>query len=131
MNKEIDQDIEELRRVIREERMYLGPYPLQGSDVDKWQRIYESNKELAQSINNKINTFNLIVPMINKQKFHMEFDKICTDILENGVHSVVREIKPNAQRSVDTNDIKTEDPDIFGVFFKAVGELLTFSKEKK
>lgn len=128
MSKEIDQDIELLKEEIRKDRMYLGPFPLNNEDSTKWRRICESNKLLAKSINVKINTFNLIVPLLNKQKFHIEFDKICQDIVENGRHSVhkrqVDEIKVE-KVVVENND------DIIAVFFKALGELLSFKGNDK
>lgn len=129
MSKEIDEDIEQLKLEIRKDRQYLGPYPFKDNDETKWQRIYESNKELAESINNKINTFNLIVPLLNKQKFHVEFDKICVDILKNGVHSVMKDDKENI--CVVNENVKIDNDDLFGIFFKAVGDLLSFKKDKK
>lgn len=109
--------------------MPLGPYPLTEEDVSKWERICQMNKELASSINMKINKYNLIVPLLNKQKFHVEFDKISDDILKNGVHSVIK-AKENVN-VVKTECVSTNDSaDLFGVFFKAVSDLITF-KEKK
>ncbi|XP_026492130.2 dnaJ homolog subfamily C member 28 [Vanessa tameamea] len=130
MSKEIEQDIEALREEIKKDRMYLGPYPLNDADTAKWQRIYESNKLLAKSINNKINTYNLIVPLINKQKFHVEFDKICNDILENGTHSINKGHVED--QKMMPSILGQESDDILGVFFKAFSDLL-FSKgnEKK
>ncbi|KAJ8721831.1 hypothetical protein PYW08_004233 [Mythimna loreyi] len=128
--KEIDQEINGLKEEIRSDRMPLGPYPLSEADATKWERICELNRELASSINLKINKYNLIVPLLNKQKLHVEFDKICEDILKNGVHSVVK------TKSENVNVVKTEyvsssdGVDLFGVFFKALGDLITF-KEKK
>ncbi|XP_075977480.1 dnaJ homolog subfamily C member 28 [Anticarsia gemmatalis] len=129
MSKEIDQDIDLLKKEVASERMYLGPFPLKDNDIAKWERIYQSNKELAQSINTKINTFNLIVPLMNKQKFHVEFDKMCKEILENGVHSVVREEKQKTQ--VIHDEVKTDNDDLFGMLFKALGEMLSFKEKKK
>ncbi|CAB3261100.1 unnamed protein product [Arctia plantaginis] len=127
MRKEIEQDIEALRKEIENDRKYLGPYPFKDDDATKWKKIYESNKELAQSINNKINTYNLIVPLMNKQKFHVEFDKICDDVLKNGVHSVIKDEKTV---HLVSNEVKKED-DLLSVFFKAVGDLWSFNNEKK
>lgn len=128
MSKEIDADIELLKEEIRKDRMYLGPFPLNNEDSVRWRQICESNKLLAQSINVKINTFNLIVPLLNKQKFHIEFDKLCKDILENGLHSVHRKKveDPKVQKVV-----VQENDDIIGVFFKALGELLSFKGNEK
>ncbi|KPI99356.1 DnaJ-like subfamily C member 28 [Papilio xuthus] len=128
MRKEIDQDIEALKEEISRDRMYLGPYPLSDEDRIKWEKIYKSNKDLADSINIKINTYNLIVPMMNKQKFHVEFDKICDDILKHGEHSVInKQIKEQIVIKEPVND----SGDIIGILFNSLGELLTFNKEKK
>lgn len=128
MRKEIEQDIELLKEEIKKDRMYLGPYPLSEVDIPRWNRVYESNKELANSINNKINTYNLIVPLMNKQKFHIEFDKICNDILINGVHSVDK--GKVYEQKAQTVSVQESD-DIMGVFFKALGDLLTFRDSEK
>ena len=128
MSKEIDQDIELLKEEIRKDRMYLGPFPLNNEDSTRWHRICESNELLAKSINVKINTFNLIVPLLNKQKFHIEFDKICRDILENGHHSVHK--KEVDEKKVEKVVVEESD-DIIGVFFKTLGELLSFKGNEK
>lgn len=127
MSKEIDRDIELLKEEMKSERSYLGPYPLTNEDEYKWERIRKSNGELAQSINNKINTYNLIVPLINKQKFHVEFNKICEDILKNGPHSM--ENVKVTERPVNNVTVEEND-DLFGVVYKALSELFTF-KDKK
>ncbi|XP_045497883.1 dnaJ homolog subfamily C member 28 [Colias croceus] len=128
MSKEIDQDIELLKEEIRNDRMYLGPHPLKEEDIKKWECIYESNRNLAKSINTKINTYNLIVPLLNKQKFHVEFDKICEDILINGQHSVKEKEKVKEQIQ---NVTITENDDFVGILFKAFGELINFNTDKK
>lgn len=129
MRKEIDKDIELLKEEIKRDRMVLGPFSLSDEDKVKWNKIYESNKNLAESINIKINNYNLIVPMIDKQKFHVEFDKICEDILENGLHSV--QSKESLEKKVPVSVTPTDGDDIIGIFFNALGELLTFNKGKK
>lgn len=131
MAKEIDQDIDNLKQEIRSDRMPLGPYPLTEDDVTKWKRICESNGELAKSINNKINTYNLIVPLLNKQKLHVAFDKICEDILKNGVHSVVKIENENMSPMKTDDVVRNDSEDLFGLLFKALGDLLTFKGNKK
>ncbi|XP_047991003.1 dnaJ homolog subfamily C member 28 isoform X2 [Leguminivora glycinivorella] len=127
MNKEIDHDIEALKDEIRRDRSFLGPYPLSEHDQPKWDRICEANRELAKSINTKINTYNLIVPLINKQKFHVDFDKICEDVLVSGIHSVKQESKVKEK---PVTVAASSDYDFIGVFFKAVGELFSFKSKK-
>lgn len=125
MSKEIDHDVELLKDDIESERMYLGPYPLNDEDLAKWERVYKANKDIAESINKKINTYNLIVPLMNKQKFHVKYDEICEGILKNGKHSVSKVVK--VEERVDT---VVNDNDILGAFFKGLGELIT-NKDKK
>lgn len=127
MSKEIDSDIELLKEEIRNERMYLGPHPLNETDSEKWQKIYESNKLLADSLNAKINTYNLIVPLLNKQKFHIGFDKICQEILINGKHSVEKMV----ETKIEHNIVVDNTTDVMGEFFKALGELFVGGQEKK
>ncbi|CAK1579919.1 unnamed protein product [Parnassius mnemosyne] len=129
MRKEIDQDIEMLKEEIKRDRMALGPFPLNEEDKVKWEKVYESNKNLASSINLKINTYNLIVPMINKQKFHVEFDKICEDILQNGAHTAQSNENVDMKRPVDAPTGHSDD--FISILFSALGELLTFKKEEK
>lgn len=71
MAKEIDQDIQFLKNDLKTDRSHLGPYPLNEADEKKWIKIYVENKYLADTINKKINKYNLIVPLMNKQKLHV------------------------------------------------------------
>lgn len=127
MSKEIDQDVELLKEDIKKERMYLGPYPFSDEDNEKWHKIFESNKNLAISINTKINTYNLIVPLLNKQKFHVEYDKICEDICINGEHSVKSILQKEEMKSMPIQ----QNEDILAIIFKAIGELINFNPDKK
>lgn len=127
MSKEIDHDIELLKQDIRNERMVLGPYPLNKADEVKWQRICEGNRDLVKTLNSKINKYNLIVPLINRQKFYVEIEKILDDTLKNGPHSMKKvEVE-------DKQEIKTvimENDDLFGTLLKAFEEVFTL-KDKK
>ncbi|XP_059061477.1 dnaJ homolog subfamily C member 28 [Achroia grisella] len=130
MAKEIDEDIEALKMEVKRDRMSLGPHPLNVTEEAKWKELCDSNRDLAKSINNKINTYNLIVPLINKQKFHVEIDSIFEDVLKNGVDSTNKPIE-DKKADVKNSVIVDNNEDFFGTFFKALGELLTFKKEKK
>ncbi|XP_013193423.1 dnaJ homolog subfamily C member 28 isoform X2 [Amyelois transitella] len=129
MAKEIDLDVELLRKEVESDRRKLGPCPLTSAEAEKWERLSELNRELAKSINTKINTYNLIVPLINRQKFHIDIESILDDVLKNGKTS--NDVcKP--ERKVEPPAVVTGDSeDLFAVFFKAVIDLLTFKKEKQ
>lgn len=129
MSKEIDQDIQLLKQDISVHRMYLGSYPLSASDKDKWDKICDQNRHLAKSINSKINKYNLIVPLINRQKFLIEFDKLCEEILKDGEHSrekIVKivELKQEPSTAVNHNE------DLFGLIYRAACDLLSLKKKK-
>lgn len=127
MSKEIDQDKQFLKGDVARERKYLGPYPLNEADLLKWEKICEENRYLAHTINSKINKYNLIVPLINKQKFHVVYEEMCDEILKNGTHSVERKCAVE-EKKVEDEPINNDD--IFALFFKAIGSLLTFERKK-
>lgn len=125
--KEIDTDIDKLEQEIRSERMPLGPFPMTEQETAKWDKICDNNKKLATSINKKINTYNLIVPILNRQKFYVEFDKLCDDILKNGAHSVQKE--KNAKKEIiKVENVKNNGEDFFSMFFRTVVDILTFKR---
>lgn len=126
MSKEIDHDVELLKKDIRSERMFLGPYPLTDSDEHRWQQICESNREFVKTINSKINKYNLIVPLINRQKFYVEIDKILDDILRNGPHSVeLKKVEAPEIKAVVVSD------DFIGSLWKIFEDIFAFGKQKK
>lgn len=128
MSKEIDQDVEFLKRDISNDRKFLGPHPLSDNDAIKWQSICKDYKDFVKTINSKVNKYNLIVPLINKQKFYVEIDMILDDILKNGEHSVERVVEdkePNGQTYVVGGD------DFISLFCKAFEEVFNISKQRK
>lgn len=130
MSKEIDQDVKLLKQDITVHRMYLGPYPLSVLDKDKWDKICDENRHVAKSINSKINKYNLIVPLIDRQKFLIEFDKLCEEILKNGEHSKEKIVKIVELKQEIPTAVAHKD-DLFGIFFRAVCDLLTLKEKKK
>ncbi|XP_026760970.2 dnaJ homolog subfamily C member 28 [Galleria mellonella] len=131
MAKEIDQDIEALKIEVQRDRMTLGPYPLSVTEENKWNQLCDSNRNLAKSINTKINTYNLIVPLMNKQKFHVEIESILEDALKNGVDNTNRPAEERKAEPVVQTATVNDGEDLFSVFIKALGELLNYKKEKK
>lgn len=129
MSKEIDADIKLLKEDITTHRMYLGPYPLSASDKEKWDTICAENRLLAKSINTKINKYNLIVPLIDRQKFLVEFDKLCEEILKNGEHSKQKIVKIKELKQ-ETSKV-VSDKDLFGIMFRIVCDLFTLKEKKK
>ncbi|RVE50467.1 hypothetical protein evm_004892 [Chilo suppressalis] len=130
LSKEIDQDIEFLKRDINNDRKYLGPYPLSKNDEMKWEEICGNYKDFSKTINSKINKYNLIVPLLNKQKFYVEIEKILGDVLKNGEHSVQKE-SVKEENKTETPNYFTSGEDLLGTFFRAFEDVFNPNKHKK
>lgn len=135
MSKEINQNIQLLKQNLENERKYIGPYPLTVIDTVKWEKICEEYRHSAKELNKKINEYNLIVPLMNKQKFFVQYDQICEEVLKNGSHSIEREFIE--RKSLEHNIVvdsyagaSHNSEDIFATFFRALGEIFTFNRKK-
>lgn len=78
MGKEIRDDINELKFSLREERSYLE-LP---KHEHKWTEVVENLQETENRINKKIDNFNLVVPILNKQMVHIQLNKIAEKIAQ-------------------------------------------------
>ncbi|XP_032642302.1 dnaJ homolog subfamily C member 28 [Chelonoidis abingdonii] len=74
MQKEIRETIEELRRNIVASRNKLGE-PMTPCRQKQWSQICEQLIEDIKKLNKRINDFNLIVPILNRQMVHFNADK--------------------------------------------------------
>lgn len=81
LQKEINGDIDELKSCLRDERAKLHFQLLEHEDFI-WMKVVERVKEKAEKINKKIDKFNLIVPVMNKQMVQIKLAKIAEKILE-------------------------------------------------
>lgn len=100
LQKEIRQDIEALRQNLRVEREHFSPNPLNPQEVNTWREVTDKYVESTHNINKKINKFNLVVPVLNKQMLCLNLDKEASNVLLNGRSNV------NCNR----NKIEKEDP---------------------
>ncbi|XP_044253742.1 dnaJ homolog subfamily C member 28 [Tribolium madens] len=99
LQKEIREGIEELRNCLQIERSYLGPFPLNSEESDDWTRIVHKRRNTVDLINKKIDKFNLVVPIMNKQMIQISLEKEAERILINGKHSVRKELSQNKHES--------------------------------
>lgn len=75
LEKEIRLDIERHRENLLQKRKKLGPSPLTLLSTDKWERHLKEFHDKLRDTNKKIDKFNMIVPILNKQKVHANFHK--------------------------------------------------------
>lgn len=98
--KEIREDLRQLRHGLSKERSYLGPFPLSSEETEEWKHIISTYRKLTEEINKKIDKFNLIVPIMNKQMIRVNLNREAEKILINGLHSHYR-----CQKSLRTDSL--------------------------
>ncbi|RZC33298.1 dnaJ -like subfamily C member 28, partial [Asbolus verrucosus] len=115
LQKEIREDIQKLRDYLLFDRSHLGPYPLNTEENNQWVDIMDKHKELVEQINRKINKFNLVVPIINKQMIQIDLEKEGKKILISGTHS--RRIQKYSDvKAPSTEHELKETTNVFGLF---------------
>lgn len=102
LSKDIRKEIDELKQNLREERSSLN---LTGNE-NEWIEIIEKNREVVIDINKKIDKFNLLVPILDKQMVHLRIEKIADKIAqENPIQNVRKPTNPvNQQLNSNSND---------------------------
>ncbi|KAL6260209.1 hypothetical protein P5V15_007744 [Pogonomyrmex californicus] len=81
LSKEIREETEELKERLSEARNNVGELPLTPKDESIWRNNLEKFKITTRQINNKINKYNLLVPILQKQMLHVRLDKLAEKAL--------------------------------------------------
>ncbi|XP_066226400.1 dnaJ homolog subfamily C member 28 [Saccopteryx leptura] len=74
MQKEITDTIDQLREAILVSRKKLGN-PMTPTQQKQWNQACEQFQENIQKLNKRVNDFNLIVPLLTRQKVHFDAQK--------------------------------------------------------
>lgn len=74
MQKEIKDTIDQLREAILVSRKKLGN-PMTPTEQKQWNQVCEQFQENIRKLNKRINDFNLIVPLLTRQKVHFDAQK--------------------------------------------------------
>ncbi|XP_075398466.1 dnaJ homolog subfamily C member 28 isoform X2 [Tenrec ecaudatus] len=74
MQKEIKDTIEQLREAILASRRKLG-HPMTPNEQKQWDQVCEQFQENIRKLNKRIDDFNLIVPLLTRQKVHFNVQK--------------------------------------------------------
>ncbi|XP_007090490.1 dnaJ homolog subfamily C member 28 [Panthera tigris] len=74
MQKEIKDTIDQLREAILVSRKKLGN-PMTPTEQKQWNQVCEQFHENIRKLNKRINDFNLIVPLLSRQKVHFDAQK--------------------------------------------------------
>ncbi|XP_031553102.1 dnaJ homolog subfamily C member 28-like [Actinia tenebrosa] len=81
LEKEIREDYATLKNKIRIKREQLGPMPFTKEDHQKWSNFEKGLTQKVQLIDRKIDKLNLIVPVLNRQRMHINLQKIINKAL--------------------------------------------------
>ncbi|KAG3283902.1 dnaJ homolog subfamily C member 28 [Ictidomys tridecemlineatus] len=110
MQKEIKDTIEQLREAILVSRKKLGN-PMTPAEQKQWNQVCEQFQENIRKLNKRINDFNLIVPILARQKVHFDAQKEI--IRTQKIYETLIKTKEDADKS--PNDINQEEEKTPGV----------------
>ncbi|XP_020298854.1 dnaJ homolog subfamily C member 28 isoform X2 [Pseudomyrmex gracilis] len=74
LSKEIRKEIEEMKKQLLEARNNVGELPLTLEDQSIWKNNLRNFQILEKEINTKIDKYNLLVPILQKQMLHIRLD---------------------------------------------------------
>ena len=103
LDKEIRQDVYHLRESLLIARKKLGPSPLAMQADNQWNHILREFENKLCFVNKKIDKFNMIVPILNKQKVHVNFDREVNRALEDYGYGMVDDIEIQMHSTADQN----------------------------
>lgn len=115
LNKEIREEIEMLRNGLSVERKYFAPHPLNEEDGQLWSTVVEKYEKVVEQINKKINKFNLVVPILNKQVLQVSLQKESEKILINGKCSSKTNYREIMKKSEECNAVN-QGGSLFNMF---------------
>lgn len=88
LNKEIREKLQELSASLRRERAQFAS-DLSDRDAVKWQCVVGRYESVADEINDKIDKYNILVPIMNKQMVHVRLGRIADGILGEHPQAVI------------------------------------------
>ncbi|XP_005375743.1 PREDICTED: dnaJ homolog subfamily C member 28 [Chinchilla lanigera] len=109
MQKEISDTIEQLRETILESRKKLGN-PMTPAEQRQWNQVCEQFEENIRKLNKRINDFNLIVPILTRQKVHFDAQKEI--IKAQKVYETLTKTKEVTDESPNGNQTEEKTPGV-------------------
>ncbi|XP_043258651.1 dnaJ homolog subfamily C member 28 [Colletes gigas] len=81
LSKEIREETEYLRKRLKEARNEVGSLPLSLEDEASWKNVIEDFRSTTKRVNNKIDKYNLLVPILQKQMCHIKLENLAEEAL--------------------------------------------------
>jgi len=93
-----------IREKLKKERAKIGPLPLNLKDEQFWEELLNHLQPDVKSLNTRIDTYNLVVPILNKQMFHFNLEEEAEKVLKEGEYkSQVKEL-PSPKREAESTE---------------------------
>uniref|UniRef100_A0A1A9VZQ4 J domain-containing protein n=1 Tax=Glossina brevipalpis TaxID=37001 RepID=A0A1A9VZQ4_9MUSC len=83
LQRDIREALKELKKKLKQERIYFGEYPLSDMQMKVWEDVLANYDEEIKQINKSIDKYNLIVPIFDHQFFRVSLHKLSEDILKD------------------------------------------------
>nr|XP_012803393.2 dnaJ homolog subfamily C member 28 [Jaculus jaculus]XP_045006268.1 dnaJ homolog subfamily C member 28 [Jaculus jaculus]XP_045006269.1 dnaJ homolog subfamily C member 28 [Jaculus jaculus] len=116
MQKEIKDTIEQLREELLTSRKKLGN-PMTPVEQKQWDHVCERFQENIRKLNKRVSDFNLIVPILTRQKVHFDVQKEITRAQKTYDEAFVQTKEVTDKSPTDVNRDEEETPGIKAVFF--------------
>jgi DnaJ homolog subfamily C member 28 len=115
LQKEIRESIDEMKSALRQERANLH-FPFINNEDSEWTAVVEKMQATVSAINKKIDKFNLIVPVLDKQMVHVRLDRVADKIKNE--EPTERPVAAPKLESPAPSDYKTSLFSIFDAILK-------------
>ncbi|XP_068126569.1 dnaJ homolog subfamily C member 28 [Hyperolius riggenbachi] len=128
LQKEIRETIDKLRHELVVSRKKLGD-PLTYAKEKEWMEILEHFKENISKLNKKVNDFNLVVPLLNRQMVHFNADKEISRALK--AYSTLKEEMELANKREAETKMDNKQPSPMEIIMNWINQLKDFNKQNK
>lgn len=83
LNKDINTEVEQLKRRICIKWKQVGPLPMNLHNTRQWEDLLKESTNDLIRLNKMVDKFNLIVPVLGQQKTHYQLQKIIVQVLQD------------------------------------------------
>ncbi|OAD53341.1 DnaJ like protein subfamily C member 28 [Eufriesea mexicana] len=112
LSKEIREEIQNLRKQLINARNNVGLLPLSFTDEESWNNIVENFRSKTKQINSKIDKYNLLVPILQKQMLHVKLEDLAKEVLSVPPQ---RAVKKHNSKKVNSDASVNEEGSLFGI----------------
>uniref|UniRef100_A0A336MDQ5 CSON000017 protein n=1 Tax=Culicoides sonorensis TaxID=179676 RepID=A0A336MDQ5_CULSO len=123
LQKEIREELDELKRSLKYERSLIGKEPLSPDEAQQWETSVRKHEKMVKNINKKIDKFNLIVPVLDKQMIQIQLEKISDKILkenESAPFKSENSERNNVNRNYENTSAATDHQSGFVSLFTSI-----------